>query len=77
MLMPIADQRVAFPVSDLTTLFNMPWTLANRSATKDLPASVTTACIPLTVWPAAGFVDTKLRCFTKLEVGYGEAHFQS
>ena len=28
-------------------------------------------------WPAAGFVDTKLRCFTKLEVGYGEAHFQS
>ena len=29
------------------------------------------------LWPAAGFVDTKLRCFTKLEVGYGEAHFQS
>jgi hypothetical protein len=28
-------------------------------------------------WPAACFVDTKLRCFTKLEVGYDEAHFQS
>jgi hypothetical protein len=31
----------------------------------------------LYLWPAAGFVDTEIRCFMKLEVGYGETDIQS
>jgi hypothetical protein len=53
MLVALADQRIALPVPDLTTLFNMPWALANRSSTRDLPTSVATACIPLTALPLA------------------------
>ena len=47
MLMALADQCIAFPVPNLTTLFNMTWALANRSATKDLSTSATTARISL------------------------------
>jgi hypothetical protein len=51
--MTLADQCIAFPVPDLTTLFNMPWALANRSKTKDLSMSFTTARISLPALPLA------------------------
>ncbi len=31
-LVALADQRIDLPVPDLTTLFNMPWALTNRSS---------------------------------------------
>lgn len=48
MPMTFADQRIVLPVSDLTTLLNMPWTFANQSATGVLSTSVATAPIALT-----------------------------
>ena len=56
MLMALAYFCVAFPMPDLKTLLDMPRTIGNRTAPKDLPAPVTTACIPLTALPLASQV---------------------
>ena len=53
MLVALADQRIALALPDLTTLFNMPWVLANRPSTRDLSRSVATARTLLAALPLA------------------------
>ena len=43
--MAFANQRVIFPMPELSALFNMGWTVGNGSATDDLFPSISTTCI--------------------------------
>ncbi len=75
MLMTLADQRVAFPVSDLTALFNMPRTVTNGSATTDLSTSLTTARISLSALPLASqaLVETATLRFISINMAVDRA----
>ena len=53
MPMTLANKCIALPVPNLTTLFDMPRALSNRSATKYLSASLSTARITLATLPLA------------------------
>ena len=47
LLVAFANQCVTFPMPDLSTLFNMGWTVGNGSATDDLSSSLSAASIAL------------------------------
>jgi len=45
--MAFANQRVTFPMPELSALFNMGWAVGNGSATDDLSPSISTTSIAL------------------------------
>jgi hypothetical protein len=69
--MALADQCIAFPVPNLTAIFNMPRAIANRSATNDLPTSVATARISLPALPLASQALVKIAANRFIRYPYG------